>query len=329
MGEVETIRTLLQIGHEFVDGLSGDVGQARRVLRDAAGNLAESFEALREDSESQTREVTAVLQTVRQGARTAEEAAGADDGGATVGHFLRETDRVLNLFVSQMINVSKESMGIVKVVDEMAREMDRTQRLLRDSNKISKQTNLLALNATIEASKAGEAGRGFTVVAEEVKALSRESDRFNTRIGEVIQKSKGTADTIQDQIREIASKDMNHAIESKGTLDEVLREMQELHDRMNTSLERVFELNDRLARTVEVVMRSLQFEDIISQVLGHGETLIDRLKTLVGTIEEGLGEGADPAALAPAIEAFAADWARGVHRAAAQESMEEGDVELF
>jgi len=143
--------------------------------------------------------------------------------------------------------------------------MDNVNQLLGEISSIADQTNLLALNAAIEAARAGEAGRGFAVVADEVRALSTNSNNLNNKIREVVDKSKDNISKAKAIVGEIAGKDMSVAMQHKSRVDEILVLMEEKNQFVNNKILQIDGIAKSVESGVNMAVRSLQFEDIARQ----------------------------------------------------------------
>jgi len=308
--------------------------QTRTLVADAVEQLNTSFTRLNEDSQTQQALVTGVLDKMRN------LVASGEDAGFGIAEFVRETSEALGYFVDQVVEMSKGGVEVAERIDEISTQMGSIYELQNGIKNIADQTNLLALNASIEAARAGESGRGFAVVAEEVRRLAISSNEFNDRIGQQIDRARGAISDAHDIVGQVASKDMNRAIESKGRLDEMLVELRRFNDTLGESLDGISRLTGDIGEGVGVAVRSLQFEDIVRQLAEHTEQELANLRTAFGGVSPLAGaigwEEVDPdsgevgiRSLVGELRAIRRRCEEQARRPVNQESMNEGDIELF
>jgi len=312
-----------------------DLSQTQSLIGDAIVSLQNSFEGLNDQAHEQEKLVLSLVESV---AASTEE--GTDKKtNISFKQFASETNDVLSFFVDQVVGISKDSMEMVFSIDDLARQMDKVVSLLGDVQTIADQTNLLALNAAIEAARAGEAGRGFAVVADEVRKLSRDSNQFSEEIRGVVNEAMKNIRSAQDTIGNIASKDMNFAIRSKEHVDEMFDDMSSINQFISDRLKNVSSISDNISEHVATAIRSLQFEDILRQLVDHIQQRmhgIDKLGQQMKTsiTEQNICVEEDDMSfvysdLKKELETMRSSRVKENQRTVRQKNMVEGGIELF
>jgi methyl-accepting chemotaxis protein len=159
---------------------------------------------------------------------------------------------------------------------------------------IASQTNLLALNAAIEAARAGEHGRGFAVVADEVRTLSSRSGETGSRIGKRIQQANAALQKTLDRTTEYAAQDDERLSQSEASIVEVLNQFQQSSQRIMQSAGALESDSAQVQHSVEEVLVNLQFQDRVGQILSHVTQDIGKFVSVIQQQQQQLQAGKEP-----------------------------------
>lgn len=310
-----------------VSGSRTEIERTRELIRDSVAKLGGSFEAVNRKSRQQSEIVTRIID------RT------GDEGGMDVHQFALQASQKMEQLVEALEEVSGQSGNTVTHIDAMAEHLDGIFALLEDVKSIADQTNLLALNAAIEAARAGEAGRGFAVVADEVRNLSERSTTFNEQIRKLAHSSKDAIAKVRDTVSRMASRDLDRSRGARAEAAGMLERVDGMNRGLGNGMREIAECGQAIDGSVAEAVRSLQFEDIATQSLGAATLHLERLGNInreAANLQELLQrrrhDGDVQLALKQLLQRVSqsrGEWERPPHKPVMQQSMDAGSVELF
>lgn len=213
--------------------------QASRVNSTAAANseaVARQMEESGQINEAMNQMVEAVHEVTESAHRVADSAGTAETDTETGREVVADTVGTIN-------RLAEEISGAVEVINRVSQDSDNISQVLVEIKAIAEQTNLLALNAAIEAARAGEQGRGFAVVADEVRSLSQRTHKSTEEIeGMISRLQSGVKDAVSAMTN---SRDVTETtVQKSGQVTEAL-------DRIARGIAIIVDMSHQIAQAAE------------------------------------------------------------------------------
>jgi methyl-accepting chemotaxis protein len=185
--------------------------------------------------------------------------------------------------IANIVQLSTRAMNMVYLLDDVQRDVVELEKSIGDIDTINRQTNFLALNATIEAGRAGEAGRTFAVVAQEVRHLSRTTSELAERMRNKVSAVVRGVHSGHDILRGIADTDMSPQMLAKERLDKTMDSLVAQTNHFQEVLAQAASDSHEMSRTIGTMVTRMQFQDLTKQ-------RIEAVNDSLAIIAAGLGD---------------------------------------
>ncbi|QXH56245.1 methyl-accepting chemotaxis protein [Pseudomonas maumuensis] len=257
LGQLQaSMQRMTQSLRELIGGIGDGVTQIASAAEELSA-VTEQTSAGVNNQKVETDQVATAMNemaaTVQEVARNAEQ---ASEAALMADQQAREGDKVVGEAISQIERLASEVVNSSEAMNQLKAESDKIGSVLDVIKSVAQQTNLLALNAAIEAARAGEAGRGFAVVADEVRSLAQRTQQSTEEIEDLIASLQNGTERVagvMDSSRALTDSSVEltrRAGDSLGTITRTVSSIQSMNQQIATAAEQQSAVAEEINRSV-------------------------------------------------------------------------------
>ncbi|MDA0427023.1 methyl-accepting chemotaxis protein [Stutzerimonas frequens] len=286
----DEIGAMIELFNSFLDKLqrtirqiidaAAPLGQVSKDLYQLTQGSEENAKSQQHHTDSISRDILTMTGSIQEVAQRSQQASDEANSAARQAATAREHVGSLSTGINDL---GDSVMGAVKAMEQLEEETQEVGSVLTVIRSIAEQTNLLALNAAIEAARAGEQGRGFAVVADEVRNLAQKTAASTAEIQQIIQRLQNSANTVLNVMTSNGEKSrasIERSIEATQLLEAIARTVNQI-DELNAGIAQFTQEQIGLSSSIRQETQVLQQD---AQATANGAEATARLgEQLVST----------------------------------------------